>query len=71
MLRQQKMTVKRAKADHRQTELDLDVARMSVTEFKEGTLFEALKELNGTGRAQRVDLGAFERPAQLGPPDAR
>ena len=34
-------------ADHRQTELDLDVARMSVTEFKEGTLSEALKELEG------------------------
>ena len=47
MLRQQQMTVQRAQADHRQTELDLDVARMSVTEFKEGTLSEALKELEG------------------------
>jgi HlyD family secretion protein len=47
MLRQQKMTVQRAQADHRQTELDLDVARMSVTEFKEGTMSEALKELSG------------------------
>jgi HlyD family secretion protein len=47
MLRQQKMTVKRALADHRQAELDLDVARMAVTEFKEGTMVEALKELKG------------------------
>jgi HlyD family secretion protein len=47
MLRQQKMTVKRVQADHRQAELDLDVARMAVTEFKEGVLVEALKELKG------------------------
>jgi len=47
MLRQQKMTVQRAQADHRRSELDLEVARMSVTEFKEGTLSEALKELEG------------------------
>jgi HlyD family secretion protein len=47
MLRQQKMTVKRAVADHRQAELDLDVARLAVAEFKDGTLQEALKELSG------------------------
>jgi len=47
LLRLQKITVERAQADHRQAELDLDVARMSVREFKEGTLVEALKELSG------------------------
>jgi HlyD family secretion protein len=47
MLRQQKMTVERAQADHRQAELDLEVARMAVTEFKEGTMREAAKELRG------------------------
>jgi HlyD family secretion protein len=47
MLRQQKMTVKRAEADHRQAELNLDVARMAVDEFKEGTMREAVKELKG------------------------
>jgi HlyD family secretion protein len=47
MLRIQVMTVERARADHRQAELDLDVARMAVREFKEGTLAEALKELAG------------------------
>jgi HlyD family secretion protein len=47
MLRQQKMTVQRAQADHRQAELDLDVARMAHTEFTEGTMREATKELKG------------------------
>lgn len=47
MLRQQKMTVKRSKADYLQAQLDLDVARMAVKEFKEGTMVEALKELGG------------------------
>jgi HlyD family secretion protein len=47
MLRQQKMTVKRAQADHRQAELDLDVARMAVAEYQEGTMREAVKELEG------------------------
>jgi HlyD family secretion protein len=48
MLRQQKMTVERARADHRSAELDLEIARMGVKEFKEGIQDEALKELSGT-----------------------
>jgi HlyD family secretion protein len=47
MLRLQIMTVERARADHRQAELDLDVARMSVTEFRDGTQVEAMQELDG------------------------
>jgi HlyD family secretion protein len=47
MLRLQKMTVERARADHRQAELDLEVARMAVTEFKDGVLVESMKELSG------------------------
>jgi HlyD family secretion protein len=47
MLRLQKMTVERARADHRQAELELEVARMAVTEFKDGILVEANKELAG------------------------
>jgi HlyD family secretion protein len=47
LLRQQRMTVERARADNRQAELDLEVAKMSVVEFREGTLDEALKDLSG------------------------
>jgi len=47
MLRQQTMTVERYRTEWRMAELDLDVARMAVKEFKEGTLVEALKELEG------------------------
>jgi HlyD family secretion protein len=47
MLRQQRMTVKRALADHRQAELDLEVAKLAVVEFRDGTLQEALKDLAG------------------------
>jgi len=47
MLRQQRMTVTRSLSDHRQAELDLEVARMAVDEFKKGTLVESLKELAG------------------------
>jgi HlyD family secretion protein len=47
MLRLQKMTVERARADHRQAELDLEVARLAVTEYRDGILVEANKELAG------------------------
>jgi HlyD family secretion protein len=45
LLRQQKMTVERVRADHRRAELILEVAEMAVKEFKEGLLAEAFKEL--------------------------
>jgi HlyD family secretion protein len=47
LVRQQEMTVERAKADHLQTELDLAVARMAVQEFRDGLKLSTLKELDG------------------------
>jgi HlyD family secretion protein len=47
LLRQQRMTVKRARADHRQAELDLEVARVAVIEFREGIYKETLQQLSG------------------------
>jgi HlyD family secretion protein len=44
MVRQQQMTVERARADHEMSRLDLDVARMAVNEFRDGTLFETRKD---------------------------
>jgi len=43
MVRQQLMNVERVNADHRQAELDLDVARVTVREFREGTLKQVLE----------------------------
>ncbi|MDR3636862.1 MAG: HlyD family secretion protein, partial [Isosphaeraceae bacterium] len=36
LVRQQRMTVQRATADHRQAELDLAVAKLAVAEFRDG-----------------------------------
>jgi HlyD family secretion protein len=44
MVRQQRMTVERARADHEMARLDLDVARMAVDEFRNGTLYETRKD---------------------------
>jgi len=47
LVRQQKMSVERARADHQQAGLDLDVARMAVREFREGTLEQTRKDFDG------------------------
>lgn len=44
LLRQQQMTVERSRADHHQAELDLDVAKLAVDEFKMGVMAETLKD---------------------------
>ena len=47
LVRQQEMTVERAKADHLQTTLDLAVAKMGVQEFRDGLQLQTLKQLDG------------------------
>ncbi|WP_337173343.1 efflux RND transporter periplasmic adaptor subunit [Paludisphaera sp.] len=44
LLRQQKMTVERARSDHRQADLDLEVAKLAVEEYKQGVMAETLKD---------------------------
>ncbi|MDG3002459.1 efflux RND transporter periplasmic adaptor subunit [Paludisphaera mucosa] len=44
LLRQQRMTVERSRADHHQTELDLDVAKLAISEFQNGLMAETLKD---------------------------
>lgn len=47
LLLQQEMTVERAKSDHRQAELNLQVAQTAVTEFRDGIQLQTLKENEG------------------------
>jgi len=44
LLRQQQITVERARADHRQAELDLEVANLAVVEYQQGVMNETLKD---------------------------
>jgi HlyD family secretion protein len=44
LLRQQKMTLERARSDHHQSELDLEVAKLAVEEYKQGVMKETLKD---------------------------
>jgi len=44
LLRQQRMTVERARADHHQGELELDVARLAINEYRNGLMDETIKD---------------------------
>ncbi|AMV38449.1 efflux RND transporter periplasmic adaptor subunit [Planctomyces sp. SH-PL62] len=44
LLRQQRMTVERSRADRHQSELDLEVAKMAISEYQDGTVAETLKD---------------------------
>jgi len=44
LLRQQQIAVERARADHRQAELDLEVAKLAITEYEKGVMNETLKD---------------------------
>lgn len=44
LLRQQRMTVERARADHHQGELELDVARLALNEYLSGLMAETVKD---------------------------
>ncbi|WP_165071089.1 efflux RND transporter periplasmic adaptor subunit [Paludisphaera rhizosphaerae] len=44
LLRQQRMTVERSRADHHQGELELDVARLAINEYRNGLMAETVKD---------------------------
>jgi len=44
LLRQQKITVERSRADHRTAELEHEIAELAVREFREGSMTEANKD---------------------------
>ena len=54
--RQQEMNVLRAKADHQQAVLTLDVARTSVLEYRDGLMVQNLQELEGRIVLSRSDM---------------
>ncbi len=56
LLRLQKITVERAAADKVQAELDLDIAKLAVREFEEGTMRETIEDFEGTILLSRSDL---------------
>jgi HlyD family secretion protein len=56
MLRLQQITVLRAKADKLQGDLDLDIAKMAVREFLEGTVQETIEDYEGRIFLARSDL---------------
>jgi HlyD family secretion protein len=56
LLRVQRITVERAKADKLQAELDHEIAKLAVREFREGTMKEAIEEAQGRITLARADL---------------
>jgi len=56
LLRLQRITLERAKADKLQAELDLQIARLSVREFRDGTVQEAIEDFEGKIFLARADL---------------
>lgn len=47
MVRQQQIVVEQAKSEHRQAQLDVEVAKLSLVEFREGSMTVDLKEMDG------------------------
>ena len=56
LLRQQQIVLERAQADHRQAELELDVARLAVGEFQNGMLKQTLQDYQGQIALAKSDL---------------
>jgi HlyD family secretion protein len=56
MLRQQAITVEQAKASHLQVQLNHEIALLAVREYREGTVQETLKGMEGTITLARSDL---------------
>ena len=54
--RQQDMNVLRARADHQQALLTLDVARTAVLEYRDGLMVQSLRDLEGRITLSRADL---------------
>jgi HlyD family secretion protein len=56
MLRQQAITVEQAKASHLQVQLNHEISLLAVREYREGTVQETLKGMEGTITLARSDL---------------
>ncbi len=56
MLRQQEITVEQAKASRLQASLDVEIAQLSVIEFRDGTVEETLKGMEGSLALARSNL---------------
>ncbi len=56
LLRQQKITVERSRADHRQAELEYQITLLAVQEFREGTMAEATKDFERSVALAESDL---------------
>ena len=56
MLRQQAITVEQAKASHLQVQLDHEIALLAVREYRDGTVQETLKGMEGSITLARSDL---------------
>lgn len=55
LLRQQRMTVERSKADHHQAQLTHEIAKLAVTEFQEGLKQETIKDFERSIALARSD----------------
>jgi HlyD family secretion protein len=60
MYRQQTITVEQAKASHYQAELNLEIARLAVREYRDGLVQETLKGMEGSIMLARSDLSRAE-----------
>ena len=56
MLRQQAITVEQAKASHLQAQLNHEIAILAVREYRDGTVQENLKAMEGSIALARSDL---------------
>jgi HlyD family secretion protein len=56
MLRQQEITVEQAKASHLQAKLNHEIALLAVREYRDGTVQESLKGMEGSIALARSDL---------------
>jgi HlyD family secretion protein len=56
LLRLQRITLERAQADKKQAELDVDIAKLAVREFLEGTVRETIEDFEGKIFLARSDL---------------
>jgi HlyD family secretion protein len=56
MLRQQTITVEQVKASHLQAQLDSEIALLAVREYRDGTVHETLKGMEGLIALARSDL---------------
>ncbi len=56
LVRVQTITVERAKADRLQAQLDHEIAKLAVLEFREGTMQETLEDFKGRITLARADL---------------